>query len=107
MADKFQVRILAIGKAATEVEADDAEDAVRKVVEDFGKRAGEPAHMMAHRLDKLAEVKQGKGAPRFVNIIEVCPEPPKGMEAELADEIAEVLAKAAPKGDEEEGPGGP
>lgn len=109
MADKFQVKILTIGKAATEIEAENAEDAVRQVVEDYGKRAGEPAHMMARRLDKMAEVKQGKGAPRYINIIEVCLEPPKGMEAELADEIAEVLARnGAPQAaDEEEGPGGP
>lgn len=95
MADKYQVRILSTGKAATEVEADDAREAVGKVVTDFARRAGESAHMMARRLDKVAEVRVGKGAPMFINIIETCPEPAKGMEADLADEIAQVLASQA------------
>lgn len=106
----FKVLIPMISKTPTSVMADNPQDAVSNVVGAFGKRVGEPAHVMARRLDRTASVTLGKGDPVIVNLRDACPPPPEGVEADIEAELAEALAeqaRAAEGGPDEGGMGGP
>lgn len=80
---EWRVRMPILGKAHITVEAETPEEAVHAVVLDHAKRAGEPVHIMARRLDKIAEVKGETGPARLINVVDCCPAPEKGLEEEI------------------------
>lgn len=91
--DKFQVRIPVLGKAAQTVEAEDHSDAVWRVVEDLGRRIGEPPHITAGRLDRLANVKGPTGPAVDLVVMDCVPDTYMSVEEnELAQEVADALS---------------
>lgn len=97
--EKFQVKILGIGKAATDVQAEDHNDAVLRVVSAFAKRVGESPHMMAFRLDKMADVKGPTGPWVSINVLSCCPPPEEvdkvadKTDLDFVDEIGQAMAE--------------
>lgn len=90
----WKVRMATLGKAPIEVEAEDATAAVNAVVTAYARRAGDTVESMARRLDKIAEVWTGKGAPMRISVLAACPPEPvaTSLETEVAEGIAEALA---------------
>ncbi len=86
---KWAVRISMLGKTPVEAEAETAEEAVKVIVAGLAKRVGEPPHMHARRLDRVAEVKGPNGTVPVI-IPELFPVPTL-EEDEIAKGIADAI----------------